>query len=32
MNEYTRYPKKMKLVMMNLIFKKGYSKKDVALN
>lgn len=30
MNGYTRYPKKMKLIMMNLIFKKGFSKKDVA--
>lgn len=30
MNGYTRYPKKMKLTMMNLIFKKGYTKKEVA--
>lgn len=31
MNGYTRFPKKMKLIMMNLIFNKAYSKKDVAL-
>lgn len=29
MNGYTRYPKKMKVTMINLIFNKGYSKKDV---